>query len=141
MEGRSLSTQNASQHKKHDRYLAVHRNDDSGDHSTGDHYSHGPPQKRSRSNSSANHQESSMHSFQHLDFHSNQSSGMNDDEDKDEDFGLVDVSEDENYEVQEECEILESSNGLMNTLQVCDTCVGMVSYPFFFVLTVIIENS
>lgn len=131
MEGHSSSSQSASQPQKRDGYLAVHRSDSGDDHSTGDHYSHGPPQKRSRSNSSVNQPESPLHSFQYLDFSSNQSSAMNGD-DEDKDSGLVDVSEDEDYNVQEGYEILESSSGIMSTQGVYDTCFGMVSLLFLF---------
>ena len=131
MEGDSSFTQSASQHKKRDGYLAVNRTDDSGDtHSTSDHYSHGPPPKRSRSKSSAAQQESPLHSSQYLDFHSNQGIGMKGDE-EDEDSGLINISEDENYEVQEEYENLKSSSGVISTQEAPDTCFGMVSYHLF----------
>lgn len=132
MEGYSSFAQSASQHQKRDSYLAVHRTDDSGDDpSTSDHYSCGPPPKRSRSDPSANQQESPLHKSWYLDFHSNQSNEMNGD-DEDEDSGLIELSEDEVSELQEEYEILESSRGVMSTQKVPDTCFGMVSCQFFF---------
>lgn len=59
-------------------------------------------------------------------------------DDEDEDSGLMDVSEDENFTVHEGYEILESSGGVLETQEVYDTCFGMVSYLFvsIFGLTV-----